>query len=91
VKHAFDRVRLRFVPRRPDGTDADVEHLATVWRRLWDLDCGHDHECGEYLDRNAAVCDARQRVSVRQEGRVYRRLHREGPTDPVNPGPGWAR
>jgi hypothetical protein len=64
----------RIVARRPAGTDADVDHLHTTWQRLWDLDCGHDHECDDYLERNQAVNDAIERVSVRQEGQAFRRL-----------------
>jgi hypothetical protein len=80
--HTLDTIRLRVVARRPEGTDADVEDLERSWRRLWDLDCGHVDECDDYLERNGAVNDATERVSVRQEGAVFRRLIRQGPDNP---------
>jgi hypothetical protein len=85
----LDTVRLRVVARRAAGTDADVARLERSWRRLWDLDCGHTDECDEYLERNGAVNDAIERVSVRQEGAVFRRLIRQGPDDPDNPRGAW--
>jgi hypothetical protein len=76
--------------RRPDGTPADVDDLHTKWQHLLDLGpggpdaCGHDYECDEYLERNAAVNAAAERVSQRQEHHVFRRLtvhHDTGPLD----------
>jgi hypothetical protein len=66
--------------RRPDGTAAEVEDLRVKWQRLHDLGpggpaaCGHNDECEHYLERNAAVNEARERVSQRQEGQVFRGL-----------------
>lgn len=72
-RRTFDTVRCKFVPSRPAGSTQDVIELTSAWQRLWDLDCGHD-ECDEYLERNQAVHDAQARVSVRQEGQVFRSL-----------------
>jgi hypothetical protein len=62
---------------RPKGSPVEVADLEAKWQRLWDLDCGHDEECDEFLERNRAVDDASQRVSAFQEARVFHRLAHE--------------
>lgn len=80
TRYAFNRVHCRIEPRRPDGSEADVEDLRDKWQRLSDLGpggpdaCGHTYECDDYHERNTAVNDAIERVSQRQEAKVFRSL-----------------
>lgn len=84
TKWAWNRPGLRFEPRRAPGTEADVARLAEVWQALIDHDClacdatGPDGTngggCSLWLELNDAVGDAIERVSQRQEAKVFRRL-----------------